>query len=249
MNCPQCLHFFSTTPVHLPDHEEINIYECFYCGGHFLPPLIANLIDKHQAKNIDSVIPKANIPYPTSPDCPICRQRLIAISADSVPRSIIVYACPSDHGHYFPSREFYKFKLAQEAKITYHQLWGIPIKSAFAVILPVLFFTLAVSMGPTTVNYFKARQESRVSASSPVSHPLIIVQDNNQIIISFTTKTPTTSHILLSSPNQGTSNITVSSTPRTSHVITTETLMTKTQYQFTISTPDFTSETYTFLTN
>jgi len=130
--------------------------------------------------------------------------------------------------------QFSAFKNAQSAKINYLQIWGIPIKSAFAILLPVIALFTAVSIIPLTISQLKQRQESRISASSIISSPIIVPISSNQVLLSFTTKTPAKSSLTLHGPNQ-TQNLTISSELKTTHTITLKSLQPNTYYTYTLS--------------
>lgn len=248
MNCPICNEPYSTKEVPTEDNQLGVIYECFNCGSHFFPSLLANFISLETAKNLDSILPKVKLNLPTvTINCPVCEEPLTLIRDDSVPAQVAVFSCPQNHGHVFPLKQLYSFKQAQKAKINYYQVWGIPLKSALAVFLPVFVVFTALAVIPITLNQLKEKQETRVSAGSPINDPLILTPSPDQAVISFTTKTEETTQLLLKS-SQTSQRYQVSTTPRLTHTLTINNLEPNTRYTFTISSGDATSSEYFFTT-
>jgi Zn-finger nucleic acid-binding protein len=249
MFCPNCHQELIQTQVFTTDKQKVIVDECFNCGGHFLPSLITNFISDSTAKNLDSIIPKNDISPQENQTllCPICSDILIKVQDEAVPIHLTLFACPKNHGHFFPPGQLLSFKKAQKAKLAYHQIWNIPLKSAFAILLPITFLLTIISILPISLNYLKERQESRISANSPLGKPFITPLSSNEVIISFTTKSPTTSQINIEYQNDS-RTLDISTSPKNTHIITLQNLTEKTTYKFTLKTPDFESETYTFTT-
>jgi len=235
------------TEVETIDKQKALIDECFNCGGHFFPSLIVNLISENTAKNLDSIVAKTTITN-QSLHCPICSDILINIHEQSLPLQLTVFACPNNHGHFFPPGNLISFKKAQKTKLLYHQIWGIPIKSAFAILLPIIFIFTAISFIPISLKYLNERQESRIRANSPTSQPLITPLDSNQTIISFTTKSPSISSLKLNTPT-GEQTYPVSETPKTTHTITLKNLQPNFKYSFIISAGNNQTESFSFTLN
>lgn len=248
MNCPICHSTYITKEIPTEDNQQAIIYECYSCGSHFFPPLLANFISEVSAKNLDSVLPKQAINLSTQTlYCPSCQEPLTLIRDDSVPSGVTVYTCPNNHGNLFPIKELLSFKQAQKAKINYHQIWGIPLRSALAVFLPVFVIFTALAVIPLTLDQIKERQDTRISASSPINEPLILTPTPNQAVISFTTKTESITYLQIKSGDNA-KKIDVSSTPRLTHTITLNDLEPNTRYSFTISSGKDTSSDYSFVT-
>lgn len=247
MFCPQCRQPLTEKETITSDKQKALVYECFNCGGHFIPPLIANLILQTTAQDLDSITPKNT--YPTNPTtiCPLCQETMIGITDNVVPKDVTVYACPENHGNYFPLHQLYAFKRAQKTKLEYHQLWGIPIKSIFTVLLPVIAIFTAITAIPLTLNQLKNTQESRVKAGELINNPLVSPISPNQVVISFTTKVASTSslRLLLSG---GVQIIPGATTPQTTHVINLDNLQPTTRYQYELIVNDKTVGTFSFTT-
>lgn len=233
MKCPQCEQELTTTEITTTDNQKTLIHECYNCGGHFFPSLIANFIDTSTANNIDSISPKSKEKATASHQykCPVCNDTLINLQDDSVPQNLNIFTCPENHGHFFPIGQLLAFKKAQAAKLAYHQIWGIPLKSAFAILLPIIAIFTIVGVIPLTVSEIQKRQESRVAASSPVSNPVIVPLEEGQYILSFTSKYPAKSSIQLNSKN-GNESLDISTDYKTTHIITLKNLTPQTSYTY-----------------
>jgi len=247
MLCPNCHQLLNETEINTIDSQKAVVDECYTCGGHFFPSLLINFISENTAKNLDSIIPKTSLALNNSLRCPICAEPLINVRDEAVPTQASIFACPNNHGHFFPKGELISFKKAQKAKLSYHQIWGIPLKSAFAILLPIIFLFTAISFIPLTLEYLEDRQESRISAGSPISQPLITPIDSRQTIISFTTKAPVTTSIVLTTP-KGQEKLPISQSPRTTHTINLENLQPNTTYTFNIIADETETKPYTFTT-
>ena len=235
MLCPYCHSPLQENTVLTKSDQQAAIYECFTCGGHWSPRWLANDISLSQANNVDSITPQTGINPPESPRCPECQNRLSLIKHDSVPRGLHVYTCPQGHGNFFPKGELIQFKKAQEAKITYHQVWGIPIKSIFAVLLPVaLVLSLAVGI-PLTTRQVQQSAETRISADEVFSSPIITQIPPDSVSLSFSTTLTGSATITLYQNNQPINTYAASSTPTTIHTTTLKNLVPNLPYTFTIT--------------
>jgi hypothetical protein len=203
------------------------------CGGHFLSPYLANFLSTETAKNVDSVLPKSKTLPSTGPVCPKCGQNMSSIKDDSVPETVTVVTCPNNHGDFFPKGQLLSFKKAQQAKIYYHKLWGIPLKSAFAVIIPLVIAFTAISVIPTIVKQIGTSQESRVKAGDILTAPLITPISSTQVLISFSTKSPAIASIRFTEGLDKT--FTLSESKQTNHLLSVDNLTPGTLYKYVIN--------------
>jgi len=233
MTCPHCNHPLSFIRVDTTDGQTQTVDECLNCGGHFLPPYAANFLSIETAKNVDSVLPKSNTVPATSPVCPKCGQTMSGIKDDSVPETVTVFTCPNNHGDFFPKNQLLQFKKAQQAKIYYHKLWGIPLKSAFALIIPLVIVFTAVTAMPTIIKQLGLSQESRVKAGDILTAPLITPISNTQVLISFSTKSPVIATVRFTEGLNKT--FTTSQTPQTNHLLNVDGLVSGTLYKYVIT--------------
>lgn len=250
MSCPYCKQSLSTLEIQTTDGQTKNISECLNCGGHFIDSYTANFISIETARNVDSVLPKSTSLPALTPTCSICGQIMTSIKDDAVPQTVTVFSCPNNHGDFFPKGQLLLFKEAQQAKIYFHKLWGIPLKSAFAVLIPLFIVFTAVSVLPSVITQLQSSQENRVKASEILTNPLITPISNTQVLISFSTERPAKTTIKFTEGLDQT--FTVSEKPSTNHLQNVDNLQPGTLYKYVIiidsnGRPVTTSE-YTFST-
>ena len=250
MTCPHCSQPLSFIAVDTTDGNTQTVNECLNCGGHFLPPYMANFLSLETAKNVDSVLPKSKTVPATRPVCPKCGQTMSSIKDDAVPETVTVFTCPNNHGDFFPKGQLLNFKKAQQAKIYYHKLWGIPLKSAFAVIIPLFIVFTAIAVIPTVTKRLGTSQESRVKAGDILTAPLITPISNTQVLISFSTKSPAKTEVRFTEGLDQT--FVVSQIPQTNHLLNLEGLHPGTLYKYVITlninNKLTTTQEYTFAT-
>ncbi len=250
MTCPHCSSSLSFLAIETTDGQTQKIDECLNCGGHFLAPYMANFLSVETAKNIDSVLPKSKTVPSTGPVCPKCNQKMSGIKDDSVPETVTVFTCPNNHGDFFPKGQLLNFKKAQQAKIYYHKLWGIPLKSAFAVIIPLIIVFTAITALPTIIKQLGTSQESRVKAGDILTAPLITPISNTQVLISFSTKSPAKAQVRFIEGLDQT--YAISQTPQTNHLLNVDGLAPGTLYKYiitlNINEKLTTTDEYTFAT-
>ena len=237
MDCPHCHQPLSTIEIETSDGHIHFIEECLNCGGHFIDPYLANFLTLETTRNIDSIIPKSRAVTATNPVCSKCGQPMSGIKDDSVPQTVTVFTCPNNHGDFFPKNQLYLFKQAQQSKIYFHKLWGIPLKSAFAVLIPILVI-------------FSLAQENRIKASEILTPPLITTISSTQVLISFSTQKPARTSVRFTEGLIKT--FIVSTIPQTNHLLSVEDLPPGTLFKYVIvidagEKPVSTSE-YTFST-
>ncbi len=232
MTCPQCNDSLNLIEVTTTDGTSKNIHECLDCGGHFLDNYLVNFISTETAHNADSVLPKKHNPLKPEPTCFHCGQVMFVIKDDAIPQTVTVYNCPNGHGDFFPKGQLLLFKKAQDAKINYHKLWGIPLKTAFAVIIPLFVLFTSITVLPTLVREINTIQETRVKASELVTNPLITPLSDNEVLISFSTKNKVQTRLLFTAGLNKT--VPVSEKEETNHLLHLENLSPSTTYTYKI---------------
>ncbi|MEK7525335.1 MAG: zf-TFIIB domain-containing protein [Patescibacteria group bacterium] len=248
MLCPECKQPLTEKEVITSDNQKALIYECFNCGGHFLPPMVANLLPQVTVQDIDSITPKNTFPTNPTVICPVCQETMVVITDTVVPKNVTVYTCGQNHGNYFSLHQLYAFKRAQKTKLEYHQLWGIPIKSVFTVLLPIIAIFTAITAIPFTLQQVKSIQESRVKAGELVSNPLVSPISPTQTVISFTTKVNAITVLRLTLPDNTTRDLPGSVTAQKTHVFNLENLQPNTSYRYHLIVNGQTYGPYNFTT-
>lgn len=233
MTCPQCNSILNQLKVTTTDGKEKNLYECLDCGGHLLEGYLINFVSTETAHNVDSVIPKKHNPKNSEIKCPNCGQTMFTIQDDEgVPQAVTVYNCPNGHGDFFPKGDLLYFKKAQDAKINYHKLWGIPLKTAFAVIIPLFVIFTSVTVLPSLIKEINTTKENRVKASELVTNPLITPISDDTVLISFSTINKASTKIVFTAGQS--QEIIVSQDPDTNHLVKVDNLLPATTYKYKI---------------
>ncbi len=232
MDCPHCHQPLSALEIETSDGHIHSIEECLSCGGHLLEPFLANFLTLETARNVDSILPKSHLIPTASPVCSRCGQPMPGIKDDSVPQTVTVFTCPNNHGDFFPKNQLLLFKQAQQSKIYYHKLWGIPLRSAFAVLIPILIIFSFVTLLPSVLRQVTTTQETRVKASEILTNPLITPISSTQVLISFSTQRLAKTSLRFTGGLTKTYD--VSATLQTNHLLSVEGLTPSTTYRYVI---------------
>lgn len=232
MDCPHCHQPLSAIEVETTDGHSHSIDECLNCGGHFIDPYLANFFSLETIRNIDSILPKSHSVPVATPICPKCGQTMPGIKDDAVPQTVTVYTCPNNHGDFFPKNQLLLFKQAQQSKIYYHKLWGIPLKSAFSVLIPVLVIFSLATLLPSILQQMSTSQETRIKASEILTSPLITPVSPTQVLISFSTQKLVKTSIRFTEGQ--TETYSVSDTAQSNHLISVDNLTPGTLYKYVI---------------
>lgn len=232
MDCPHCHQPLSALEIETSDGHIHSIEECLSCGGHLIEPFLANFLTLETARNVDSVLPKNHTVPTASPLCSRCGQPMSSIKDDSVPQTVTVFSCPNNHGDFFPKNQLLLFKQAQQSKIYFHKLWGIPLRSAFAVLLPILVIFSFVTLLPSILKQVTTTQETRIKASEILSSPLITPISSTQVLISFATQRPAKTSLHFTKGL--TKTYEVSTTFQTNHLLSIDELVPSTNYKYVI---------------
>ncbi len=232
MTCPQCTENLNLLEIVTTDGEVKHVEECLNCGAHFLEGYLINFISAETARNIDSVLPKKHLPVSPEPKCHHCGQVMFAIKDDAVPQTVTVYNCPNGHGDFFPKGQLLLFKKAQDAKINYHKLWGIPLKTAFTVIIPLFVLFTSVTLLPSVIKELNKNQENRVKASEILTAPLLTPLSDTQVLLSFSTKNQVATNLVFTQGLNKT--FVVSKTPEINHLISLDNLPPSTTFKYLI---------------
>ncbi len=231
MTCPQCNETLNLLTITTIDGKEKTVYECLDCGGHFIENFLVNFISTETAHNIDSVLPKKHNQINQSIKCLHCGQTMFSIK-ENIPQTVTVYNCPNSHGDFFPKGQLLLFKKAQDAKINYHKLWGIPLKTAFAVIIPLFILFTSVTVLPNLIQQIENTKETRIKASELTSTPLITPLSDTQVLISFSTTNQVVTKIIFTSGKEG--EYFVSESPDSNHILQLDNLSPSTKYTYRI---------------
>ncbi len=156
----------------------ISYHVCPKCFGHWLSAFDANYLEKVDTEE------KFSQPFPSAIilHCPTCQKVLEKTKVDAIPPEVTVFHCPSAHGYFFPSGNLLKFKKAQEAKISYHKLWHIPLPPLRAVLLTSILIFLGIS-GVTILTKVNQTQTTESQAKDIISYQQVIVSSGDHTLL------------------------------------------------------------------
>ena len=165
--------------------------------------------------------------------CPDCKIPLVLTHGDNIPNGVTAYRCPNNHGYFFPAGELAKFKTAQNAKLSYHKLWNIPLPSVASVLLAALAIVMIGSITAITLSIQKKQTTVSQAQELLVSHQAFSPASGT-IFIAATTSVPAT--VTVTIPSTKPAPILMESQDRTVHTTTVTTLPPGIyEYVFTIS--------------
>jgi len=208
MNCPDCNCQLKTSQF-LEKKKNLNlaVSYCPCCGGFWLDSSTANSLTYDDLQKIEQSFKTSSPSLPSSPEriCPQCQLPLQQMEAESIPPEVVVFNCKKCNKKWFPSGQLKKFKKAQEVKVEYFKKWRIPLKSIFAILLPIVIVL------PLAFRFFKPeqKQEAVIYLSEPegagegekiegecaISQPEVEVVDGVEVVITFSTSIPCYSFI------------------------------------------------------
>lgn len=255
MFCPDCNHHLSPATIPVKGSTVILDY-CGYCGGVWTDHAETNFFTLQDLNTLHNVLPHAPKKALTgSHKCPHDNRELTRLEHESVPLGTSVLHCATCGGNWFPYGELARFKKAQKAKVDYFKVWGIPLHSMYAVLLP-LFVVAVLSTGMLgAVIGIRNQQNLQSQARDVIGKPIVIKGSApGEIIISYTTSSSLQSSITYWNNPIEQKTVPVSQEERQSHMIKLEDLITKTTYFYTITVESkdnrtkLTSPLYSFTT-
>lgn len=219
MYCPDCGEKLASVTARSKDDKDITVEYCPSCGGYFLDHWEANKISLKSARELERIFSKhLKLELRTlNTKCPHCNITLQDLRGENVPANCQVLYCSQCGGNWFPSGELTVFKKAQESKLSYLKTWGIPITSAFSVLLPVLFIVIVGASIPITVYLTQKNQEQRTIASELIKNRNIYFLDSGEVLIAWNTSEALPSELEYGTNPLFLEKITVSVVPQTFH--------------------------------
>ncbi len=206
--------------------DEQNVLHCTNCGCSFFAENGINRITLTTAqilandKKIDEISVKDKL-------CPKDQEILKPMQTDlndstntAIPSNVTLFLCSTCKGVFVYPDDLLNFKKAQEVKVDYFKLWGIPLPSVRSVaIISIVLFVSVISF--TTFVYLQQQNISRIQAQDLIKN-LYITSSNRYLFISFSTTTPTKSKILfIDKTNNQTIEKIIKGEPATYHQLTT----------------------------
>ena len=171
------------------------ILHCSNCGGSFFEENSINRISQESAYQL-SQDKKSDEVSGQEKNCPKDKLALVTLTNDeSIPSDVTLLECSKCKGIFTFPDDLVRFKKAQDAKIAYFKIWGIPLPSLRAVV--VLSFVALVS-ALTFSRFILFQQESLGQAkASDLIKKIDLSQSGYYRFISFKTSIPLVSRIVL----------------------------------------------------
>lgn len=214
---------------------------CPNCRGYWLSSFAANFL-KDVSIQPESAAQHRSDTSGLTPLCPDCRIPLVLAHGDNIPNGVTAYRCPNNHGevpsgtshgYFFPAGELAKFKTAQNAKLSYHKLWNIPLPSVASILLATLAIVMIGSITAITISIQQKQTIVSQAQVLLVSHQAFSPASGT-IFIAATTSDAAT--VTVSIPFANPDPILMESQNRTVHTTTVTTLPPGIyEYFFTIS--------------
>lgn len=159
MHCPDCGTVL--TAVNLSSVDQA--YRCFKCGGFWVDSWSVNRLTNQ------SLIPWRRISAPVDAfktgrgNCPLDGLPLKQFSGESVPHHIVVKRCDRCGKWWFGGDSLFDFKPAQEAKVKYFQLWGLPaeVTNVLLPVVAVIILAIGIWIG---LELIKSQQRPLIEA-------------------------------------------------------------------------------------
>ena len=181
MQCPYRDDALSDRSVTTADGLTLRFAQCGSCKSYWIDGFDANYL---KSDLFTAASPGESPPSDVMPCCPECGTALFPAAEESIPRSVTAYQCPRGHGYLFPRQELAKFKAAQEAKISYHRLWNIPLPDMKSVLLGSLGLVMAIGLGITVFEMQKSRDIRSSAARAITSQTASVSVDTHSVIFS-----------------------------------------------------------------
>ncbi len=245
LSCPNRDGFLKTYATTGKNGLPVAYHRCPHCRGYWLSAFAANFLSDVdiESQHLPGPLPISHHRF--TPLCPECKTPLHVSRDYNVPSSVTAFRCPAGHGYFFPSGELTKFKTAQQAKISYHKLWNIPIPSVSSVLLVSVVIILFGGIIATTIAI--RQQQTNVSQARQllVSHSTLPTA-NATVFFVATTSVPAT--VTLHIPSANAAPVLMETTDRTTHTATVSTIPSGTfSYFFTITVNGKTVQTEMFV--
>lgn len=236
MLCPECNHPLQPATLKTKINEVVLDY-CAHCGGVWSDSGEINVLGEKDLGPLEHLLPK----NPTHQGvqnhlCPRDRATLEIFRGESVPQTLTLFHCKSCWGMFFPSHSLSAYKKAQVAKIDYFKLWNIPLHSVYAIALPLLIIAILGTGLFAALYSVDQKTDIRSRADEMISEPLVLSPSSTQVMINFTTKTPSVTKIKYWVRGDEVTELWMSSTPSQNHTIVLKNVSPHETYSYQILT-------------
>ncbi|MDO8611053.1 MAG: hypothetical protein Q7R95_11055 [bacterium] len=214
MNCPNC-----GASMIVKVLENQTILHCMICGGSFFEDNGINRITASEAEQLAHDKENDEI----SGDNKLCLKDQSVmkplINQENIPTDVTLLQCPTCKSIFAYPDDLTKFKHAQETKIDYFKTWKMPLPSLSAVMV----MSVIALISAATISKFIFFNNGSLSPSNAqdLIKEIHLTYSTRYMFISFKTQLAVTSEIILNDrTTQKTITKTVSSIPKTLHILT-----------------------------
>lgn len=142
MHCPDCGTVLTAINLSPTDQG----YRCFKCGGFWVDSWSVNRLTNQSLTPWRRISASTDLLRGGKGVCPLDGLPLQRFSGESVPHHIIVKRCGRCGKWWFGGDSLFEYKPAQEVKVKYFQLWGLPADVANILLPVVAVIVLAVGI-------------------------------------------------------------------------------------------------------
>lgn len=244
MQCPQHDGELDSHTAQGERNLAVSYATCPTCRGYWMDSFAANFIKP------SSVDGEATATAVSAYFCPVCAVALVRTTGDNVPEGVFVFDCPNHHGYFFPTGQLAAFKKAQNAKISYHKLWHIPMPNVSAILLGGFILLVLTGGLAATLTNLNQQQTTEFQAQELLTgHAAYVSADKTSVLLTATTAADVvlTVHI----PELNNFSTSMKSADAFTHSVTIPNIPAGTyQYYFVVKTKagETTSEIFTFST-
>ncbi|MBI2052019.1 hypothetical protein HYT33_04660 [Candidatus Roizmanbacteria bacterium] len=196
MVCPNCSELMKEV-----SYDNQRILHCSNCGASFFEENGINRITFDTAKKLSEELYSHEISAKPK-SCPKDATVLTAVSnTEAVPPHVILFVCKTCEGVFAYPDDLLKFKRAQGAKIDYFKAWQAPFASlrTVLVVFAIAVFSVSVFYGISSIQ----KRTTYQTEASDVLKTVRVFKSGRYILVSFKTKTPFRSAIVVTNKRTG----------------------------------------------
>lgn len=238
MKCPDCSTLLTQIDYRFTNKDLITkITYCPNCNGFWLDSITVNNLQTSDVERIQRII-ENNHPkvIPGSHLCPQCEVLLKPLRQESIPLNVKVSSCPQCQFKWFGKGQLLQFKKAQETKVNYYKQWQIPLKSIFAILLPVLVIVSIVSFVNNQHRVIKQPQiYIQEQTSLKISTPQVDANTFKEVKVKFSTSMPAKTQLFYTVDKASGETIVINDTEKLNHEAKIRNLRPNQQYWFILS--------------
>lgn len=237
MKCPDCSTLLTQIDYQLPNKEFVSkIIYCPNCNGFWLDSITVNNLSTADVERMQRIV-ENNHPkiIPGTHLCPQCEILLKPLRQESIPLNIQVFFCMQCQLKWFGKGQLLQFKKAQEAKVSYYKTWQIPLKSIFAILLPILILVPIVGLVTSRPKIIKQPQiYIQEQTALNIGIPEVEVSTFKEVKIKFSTSLPAKTELFYTVDKVSSETVIISTTEKLDHEAKISNLRPNQQYWYVL---------------